>query len=119
MRLRQREARLLQQEHDALGCVAFWLLTGRPPFEAGDAMSILMHHAKTAAAAPSTMSEERIPREMDGLVLECLEKEPSRRPASADVLWERLDRMPLTKDWDQRRARTWGEMHEPELVERA
>jgi DNA-binding NtrC family response regulator len=100
----------------ALGCVAFWLLTARPPFEAGDAMSILMHHARTPAPAPSTMSEEPVPPEIDALVLECLEKDPSRRPASADVLWQRLDRVPLATEWDQRRARMWWEMHEPELV---
>ena len=78
----------------ALGCVAFWLLTGRPPFEAADAMSILMHHAQTAPPAPSTMSEEPIPPQLDALVLECLEKDPSRRP-TAEALWERIDRVPL------------------------
>jgi DNA-binding NtrC family response regulator len=100
----------------ALGCVAFWLLTGRPPFEADDAMTILMHHAQTPATAPSTMSEEPIPAQMDALVLECLEKDPSRRPGTADLLWDRLDRVPLAAEWNQRRARTWWEMHEPELV---
>jgi DNA-binding NtrC family response regulator len=99
----------------ALGCVAFWLLTGRPPFEAADAMSILMHHAQTAPSAPSTMSEEPIPPQLDALVLECLEKDPARRP-SADALWERLDRIPLTREWNQQHARIWWEMHEPELV---
>ncbi len=100
----------------ALGCVAFWLLTGRPPFDAGDAMSILMHHAQTAPSAPSTMSEEPIPPQLDAIVLECLEKAPARRPATADVLWDRLDRLAMTHEWNQRRARTWWEMHEPELV---
>jgi serine/threonine-protein kinase len=79
-------------------------------------MSILMHHAQTPATAPSAMSEEPIPAQMDALVLECLEKDPSRRPASADALWDRLDRVPLPSEWNQRRARTWWEMHEPELV---
>jgi serine/threonine-protein kinase len=100
----------------ALGCVAFWLLTGRPPFEADDPMSILLHHSQTPAPAPSTMSEETIPREMDAVVLECLAKDPSRRPATADLLWDRLDRMPVASAWNQRRARTWWEMHEPELI---
>jgi DNA-binding NtrC family response regulator len=99
----------------ALGCVAFWLLTGRPPFDAADAMSILMHHAQTVPSAPSTMSEEPIPAELDALVLECLEKDPSRRP-TADALWERLDRVPLGREWNQQHARTWWEMHEPELI---
>jgi eukaryotic-like serine/threonine-protein kinase len=100
----------------ALGCVAFWLLTGRPPFEADDAMGMLMHHAQTPAPAPSMMSEEPIPPQVDALVLECLEKDPLARPATAEVLWDRLDRVPLAGEWNQRRARTWWEMHEPELV---
>jgi len=100
----------------ALGCVAFWLLTGRPPFEADDAMGMLMHHAQTPAPAPSMMSEEPIPPQVDALVLECLEKDPLARPATAEVLWDRLDRVPLAAEWNQRRARTWWEMHEPELV---
>jgi DNA-binding NtrC family response regulator len=100
----------------ALGCVAFWLLTGRPPFEAANAMSILVHHAKTVPPAPSTMSEEPIPPQLDAVVLECLEKDPSRRPATAEMLWDRLERVPLASTWNQRLARTWWEMHEPELV---
>src|SRR5262249_3787590 len=36
----------------ALGCVAFWLLTGRPPFEAGDTMSLLRHHSTTPPRPP-------------------------------------------------------------------
>jgi serine/threonine-protein kinase len=53
---------------------------------------------------------------MDAVVLECLEKDPWRRPATAEALWERLDRVPLPREWHQRHARTWWEMHEPELV---
>ena len=100
----------------ALGCVAFWLLTGRPPFEAGDAMSMLMHHSNTAPLPPSTMSEESIPVDVDALVLECLSKAPSLRPANADVLWERLTKLSVADKWEPRHARVWWELHDPELT---
>jgi eukaryotic-like serine/threonine-protein kinase len=100
----------------ALGCVAFWLLTGRTPFEGEDAMAILLQHAQAAAPAPSTMSEEPVPQQLDDLVLDCLQKDPGRRPATADAVWERLDAVPLAREWTQRKARSWWEMHEPELV---
>ena len=100
----------------ALGCVAFWLLTGRTPFEGEDAMAILLQHAQAAAPAPSTMSEEPVPQQLDDLVLDCLQKDPVRRPATADAVWERLDAVPLAREWTQRKARLWWEMHEPELV---
>jgi DNA-binding NtrC family response regulator len=101
----------------ALGCVAFWLLTGRPPFEAGDVMSLLMHHSNTPPSPPSTFSEEPMPAELDALVLECLAKEPALRPDSADSLRERLDSIPVATRWDERRARAWWELHEPEPIE--
>jgi hypothetical protein len=81
-------------------------------------MTVLAHHTTTIPEAPSKMSEESIPPEIDALVLECLAKKPSERPASADVLYERLEALPIANRWDQRAARTWWEMHEPELVGR-
>ena len=79
-------------------------------------MAILLQHAQAAAPAPSTMSEEPVPQQLDDLVLDCLQKDPVRRPATADALWERLEAVPLAREWTQRKARLWWEMHEPELV---
>jgi DNA-binding NtrC family response regulator len=100
----------------ALGCVGFWLLTGRPPFEASDPMALLRHHSSTAPLPPSKLAEEPVPAEVDAAILECLSKDPSRRPASADVLWEHLEAIRV-EGWDQKRARNWWELHEPELTD--
>ena len=101
----------------ALGCVAFWLLTGRPPFEADDAMALLRHHADTAPRPPSAVGGEGIHPELDALVLDCLSKDPALRPRAVEIVRDRLDVLPLASRWDQRRAREWWERHEPELTD--
>jgi DNA-binding NtrC family response regulator len=101
----------------ALGCVGFWLLAGRPPFEAGDAISLLMHHTKTPPPPPSSLAEERIPAALDKVILACLAKEPAERPANADALWEDLHAIRIADPWDRHMARSWWELHAPELVE--
>ncbi|HEX6209745.1 MAG TPA: response regulator [Methylomirabilota bacterium] len=100
----------------ALGCVAYWLLTGRPPFQAGDPMTLLMHHSSTTPEPPSTLSPTAVPADVDAIVLECLSKDPADRPASADLLWARLDTLSIGRQWTQALARGWWEQHEPELI---
>jgi DNA-binding NtrC family response regulator len=101
----------------SLGCIAFWLLTGRRPFQGVDPVALLTQHAQLAPEAPSTVAEVAIPPELDALVLECLAKDPAGRPRTADALRSRLQKLPL-RPWDPHRAKSWWEMHEPELVSR-
>jgi serine/threonine-protein kinase len=68
----------------ALGCVAYWLLTGRLVFEGGTVVEIMFHHAHTPPPRPTTRTELPIPPELDDLVMQLLEKDPARRPASAE-----------------------------------
>ena len=91
----------------ALGCIAFWLLTGHPPFEGEDAIAVLRQHADTAPSPPSSRGGRAIPAELDALVLECLSKDPALRPESAEVLWRRLEQVPVGTRWTQERARAW------------
>ena len=42
----------------------------------------MFHHAHTPAPRPSTRSELPIPAALEDLVMDCLEKDPARRPAT-------------------------------------
>jgi len=99
----------------ALGCVAYWLLTGRTPFEAPTAVAMLMQHVKDDARPPSEASELAIPVELDRLVLDCLAKDPDDRPADAGVLYRRLAECPLPDPWDRDRAVEWWALHLTDL----
>jgi serine/threonine-protein kinase len=97
----------------ALGCVAFWMLTGRNVFEGPTSIAILTQHVRDTPPAPSTLSETRIPPELDRIVLDCLAKDPDDRPASAIELFRRLDDCPV-QPWTPDQAKQWWELHIPD-----
>jgi len=68
----------------ALGCVGYWVLTGKLLFGGKNVVEVMFHHAHTPAPRPSTRSELIIPTQLEDLIMECLEKDPTRRPASAE-----------------------------------
>lgn len=97
----------------ALGCVAYWLLTGKLVFEGGNAIQVMYHHAKTAPEPPSLRGPLPIPETLESVVMECLEKDPARRPASAEAVIDRLNAVPLTASWTAERAEQWWATHRP------
>jgi serine/threonine-protein kinase len=100
----------------ALGCVAYYLLTGHLVFEADTAMKMLMHHVQTPPVPPSQRTELAIPRELDDLVMACLEKDPDKRPQDAGLLFEMACDCPITGGWNNAAARRWWEAHLMELT---
>jgi serine/threonine-protein kinase len=99
----------------ALGCVAYYLLTGQLVFEADTPMKMLMQHVQTPPVPPSERTELPIPRELDDLVLACLNKDPRKRPQNAEELFAMAWQCRSCEDWNQPSARTWWEAHLPEL----
>jgi serine/threonine protein kinase len=98
----------------SLGCVGFWLLTGRTVFEASTPVQMLMRHVNTPPPPPSACSELPVPPELDAVILDLLEKDPQARPASAAAVVARLDAISLDRPWDQVRAQQWWERNRPE-----
>jgi eukaryotic-like serine/threonine-protein kinase len=97
----------------ALGCVAYWLLTGTMVFTGENAMQVMLQHAQAVPRRPSERTDRPIPAALEDLVMQCLEKEPARRPADAQVVSERLHAVPLASPWTAERAEQWWTMHRP------
>jgi serine/threonine-protein kinase len=91
----------------ALGCVAYWLLTGRPPFEGSNLVEICSHHLHTEAEPPSARTRSGVPAALDALVLKCLAKEPAARPASARELVRDLRALHGECPWNEDASRLW------------
>jgi serine/threonine-protein kinase len=100
----------------ALGCVAYYLLTGQLVFEADSPMRMMMQHVQAEPVPPSQRTEMPISREMDELVLSCLRKDPSQRPQNAEELLRMAYKCKSCESWTQDLARRWWEHHLPDLA---
>ena len=100
----------------ALGCVAYFLLTGQLVFEADTPMKMLLQHVQATPLPPSQRTELPIPRALDDLVLSCLEKDPGRRPQDAGELFRLATECLTCSTWNHDTARMWWEAHLPELT---
>jgi eukaryotic-like serine/threonine-protein kinase len=97
----------------ALGCVGYWLLTGKLVFEGRSAVEVMFHHAHTPATRPSTRTDLPIPAQLEDLIMQCLEKDPARRPPGVEAVSIRLDEIPLENSWTVERAERWWATHRP------
>jgi serine/threonine-protein kinase len=98
----------------ALGCVAYWLLTGRLVFEGPNAIQLMFQHAQNAPVPPSERMELELSPAFDQLVLACLAKRPEDRPANATDLAHRLEAAVTGQQWTEERAEHWWHRHHPE-----
>ena len=69
----------------AVGCVAYFLLTGRPPFAEKNLVEVCAAHIHEAPEPPSSHAPAPLPTEIDALVVRCLAKDPARRPTTRDL----------------------------------
>jgi serine/threonine protein kinase len=100
----------------ALGCVLYFLLTGRILFEADSSMRLLLQHVQEIPIPPSQRTEQAIPCEIDELVMACLQKDPNRRPRDAEELLQMASDPRLPHDWNDRDAQRWWANHLPHIT---
>jgi eukaryotic-like serine/threonine-protein kinase len=103
----------------AVGCVAYFLLTGEPVFDADTPMKVLMQHLQDEPIPPSRRAKHPIPSEIDDLVLACLRKNPNDRPAGVEAILDMARDCRTGESWDERTAKTWWQANLPELARQA
>ena len=109
------EASMAPSEQDhrgdiyALGCVAYWLLTGTTVFKSSTAVQAIVNHVQSEVERPSERLGEPLPQALEELVLRCLEKDPTKRPAGAAQLQMELSSLATT--WTPARAEAWWAEH--------
>ncbi len=91
----------------ASGCVAYWLVTGKQLFEGQTAMELISDHLRTAPVPPSQRVDLEVPADLESLIMRCLEKEPERRPRSADEFAAELGACEAAGRWTRERAHAW------------
>ena len=90
----------------ALGAVAYYLLTGRPPFDGRDGIGVMIAHAHDPVVPPSRDRAD-VPEDLECVVLRCLAKEPAERFPDAESLEGALGACSCAGEWGQDRAARW------------
>ncbi|MEK6236085.1 MAG: serine/threonine protein kinase [Planctomycetales bacterium] len=92
----------------SLGATAYFLLTGRPPFESDRAIKIILAHAHDEPEPPSRWRPE-LPKDLEQVILRCLAKRPEDRYQRAEELEQALADCESAADWTRQDAADWWE----------
>lgn len=89
----------------SFGAVLYQTVTGRPPFDGGDPLTIAFKHVHRAPDPPGEVSGD-VPEDWEDLILRCLAKNPNDRPQTAAGLEEEVAALTLSDSAP--RGRTTG-----------
>jgi eukaryotic-like serine/threonine-protein kinase len=101
----------------ALGCVAYWLLTGRLVFVKPTPMMLLIAHINEPPAPLERYALSSVPAGLSRCILDCLAKKPEDRPNDARELLSRLlqaeQQLAADELWTEERAHAWWRKYQP------
>ena len=90
----------------SLGAVAYYLLTGKPPFSGQSTAELLMAHANKPVRSPSKIVPT-IPADLEDVVLRCLAKKPGNRFQDVESLERALADCRCADQWTEEKAAMW------------
>jgi eukaryotic-like serine/threonine-protein kinase len=97
----------------ALGAVAYFILTGKPPFKGDSPMEVMIAHVRDLVTPPSQIQCD-VPADLERIVLRCLAKAPEDRYPDTLSLADDLDRCADAANWSRRHAALWWQAHQNE-----
>ena len=98
----------------ALGCVAYFMLSGQTPFQGTTPMEVI---TKQSTHEPtSLLGANGIPDELVTLVLELMSRDPADRIPSMKELRSRLSAIKVDKSWTQDDALNWWIRNSPDVA---
>jgi eukaryotic-like serine/threonine-protein kinase len=99
----------------SLGAVGYFMVTGTHVFPGRSPIEVCAHHLHTKPEPPSVRLGKAVPPDLEKLLLDCLEKDPGRRPQTAAALQQRVRECRAYGAWDRERARCWWQENGDEL----
>jgi serine/threonine-protein kinase len=93
-----------------VGAVAYFLLTGQPPFVRETVMELLIAHANDPVTPPREHRPD-IPHDLEAVVLRCLDKNLDKRFADAESLEKALASCSCAGEWTEEMAAEWWRTH--------
>jgi serine/threonine protein kinase len=104
----------------ALGCVGFWLLTGKVPFERANTLMLLLAHIQDTPPELKPLMPGPLPEGLERALRACLAKAREDRPQTARELLAQLRaiEVPAEQAWTDDAAHSWWQKHHPAAVSR-
>ena len=96
----------------AVGAVGYFLLTGRPIFQADSIVELCDKHLSELPVPPSEVVDVDVSPELESAIMSCLDKMPARRPQTAREMSQLLNRSPYASEWSVEHADAWWGRHE-------
>jgi eukaryotic-like serine/threonine-protein kinase len=91
----------------SLGAVGYFALAGQTVFQGRTLVEVCSHHLHTPPEPPSKRLNVSLPADVEAVVMDCLQKDPSRRPTGARDLRRRLEACADFGGWTEQAAREW------------
>lgn len=95
----------------SLGAVAYYLVTGRPPFSGDTPWDIVVAHSRDPLVPPAEVNPA-IPTDLELIIIRCLAKMPGNRFQDVESLEKALAQCACAGQWTEEQAAAWWRQKE-------